>query len=474
MKILLAVGLVVAALAFVGYVLFSGDTARYTTKQLSGPLPMLGAPRPENFPTINVAEIVGWKDGETPTPAKGLIVGRFATGLDHPRSMLVLENGDILVAETNSPPRTNKGIEGWVMRNLLDRAGAGSPSANRISLLRDKDGDGTAETSTVLLEGLNSPFGMAYANGTLYVANTDAVLAFDFTPGQDKITGKGRKIVDLNAQQPNNHWTRNIILNADATKLYVAVGSNSNIGENGLETENERAAILEVDLKTGEKIVYATGLRNPVGLDFNPVTGRLWTVVNERDMLGSDLVPDYLAEVQFAENFGWPNFYWGGIEDRRVEPRRYELKDYIHRPDYGLGAHVAALGLVFAEGAKLGKPYDRGAFIARHGSWNRQPAAGYDVVFVRFDGRGYPAVKYNEDETKVLSGFPLPVLTGFLDEDGNAKGRPTQVAIDRRGGLLVTDDTAGIIWRVTAKDPPLEKKAAAGGTKAAGTKSGPA
>ncbi len=447
-NILIFLALIILLIGAMAFYFLRGDTAEYTTRQLSGPSPVIDEPNEEFFPTINVAEVAGWSEGETPVAAPGLNVARYAEKLDHPRSMLVLSNGDVLVAETNSPPRESKGIEGWVMRNLMNRAGAGVPSANRISLLRDNDNDGIAEFRTTLLEDLNSPFGMAVVGDKLYVANTDALLAFPFEIGMTSITAKGEKIVDLSATKPNNHWSRNIIANADGTKMYVAVGSATNIAEKGLEVEQNRAAILEVDLEKKTSIIYSTGLRNPVGLDWNPQTNALWTVVNERDMLGSDLVPDYLTEVPIGTQFGWPWIYWGKYEDFRVEPRRPDLIDYTRRPDYALGSHVAPLGLTFAEQARLGGPYATGAFVALHGSWNRKPASGYKVVFVPFRNDGLLDVT-RDAKGNVTSGLPIDVLTGFLSEDGMAKGRPTMLAVDSKGALLVTDDVSGIIWRVT-------------------------
>ncbi len=420
-----------------GYYVTRGDTARLSLEETTGVKPTITNVRTERFPTINIAEADPWKPGEGPVAAEGLTVERFAEGLDHPRSMLRLPNGDILVAETNSPPRTNKGIEGWIMRNLMGKAGAGTPSANRISLLRDSDADGKVDEKFALLENLNSPFGMALVDDTLYVANTNDVMAYPYTVGDTKITDEGRKVANLNAKAPNNHWTRNLIASPDGKYLFVAVGSNSNIGENGMDTENERAAVLRVELATNDKIVYSDGLRNPVGLAYEPVSGKLWTVVNERDMLGSDMVPDYLTEVVFASHYGWPWHFWRGHVDPRVEPKNLDHRQYERRPDYGLGAHVAPLGLVFANGEALGAPFDSGAIVARHGSWNRKPLSGYDVVYVDFDEKGKP------------QGKPQMVLSGFIDDEEKARGRPTMVEFDQTGALLVSDDVGGIIWRVS-------------------------
>lgn len=429
--------LLLALAAGVIFYLARPDAARLPIEKLTGPNPEITEPREQWIPTVSVAEVDRWKAGEAPRAADGLIVERFAEGLDHPRNIYVLPNGDVLVAETNAPPGRMKGIEGWIAKRLLTKAGAGVPSANRLTLLRDADGDGKPEVRSKFIDGLNSPYGMVLVGDTLYVANTDAVLAFPYTEGATRIEATGNKILALNAQAPNNHWTRNLVASADGQKLYIAVGSNSNIGENGLESERGRAQVLELDLATGKHGPYAYGLRNPVGLAWDS-SGILWTVVNERDMLGSDLVPDYLAVVEFGADYGWPHHYWGGYTDHRVQPGKPEKRQYERRPDYALGAHTAPLGLAFADTAKLGAPFASGAFIARHGSWNSKPKVGYDVIFVPFRN-GQP------------SGMPLNVLTGFLDNQGKAQGRPAMVAVDKTGALLVSDDVGNIIWRVRAK-----------------------
>jgi glucose/arabinose dehydrogenase len=415
-----------------------GDTAQLTDDQSVGRTPVFTTARSELIPTINIAEVERWKAGEKPVVAKGLTVDRFVDGLDHPRSMLRLPNGDILVTETNSPPRPAKSIRDRIMVFLMGRAGAGTPSANRIMLLRDANGDGKAEVKTSFLTGLNSPYGMALIGDTLYVANTDSLMAFPYTTGATRITDKGRKILNLPAQAPNEHWTRNLLASPDGKSLYVAVGSNSNAAENGIEAEDNRAAILEVTPATGDYRIFATGLRNPVGMAWEPRSQTLWTVVNERDMLGSDLVPDYLTRVEFGGFYGWPWNYWGGYEDSRVQPERPELREYTHRPDYALGNHVAPLGLTFADGVKLGAPFEGGAFVGLHGSWNRKPAAGYKVVFVKFDPK--------DDRG---TGKPVDLLTGFLSADGKAHGRPVDVTPDASGALLVSDDVGGVIWRIS-------------------------
>ncbi|WP_339688957.1 sorbosone dehydrogenase family protein [uncultured Parasphingorhabdus sp.] len=421
-----------------GYYFMRGDTARLPLDATTGVEPTLTDVRSENFPTINIAKAEPWGEGEGPIAAEGFVVERFAEGLDHPRSMFRLPNGDLLVAETNSPPRTNKGIEGWVMRNLMSKAGAGTESANRIVLLRDTDKDGQVDEKFTFLENLNSPFGIELIDDTLYIANTDAVYAYPYAEGDTEITAEGRKVANLNAKEPNNHWTRGLLASQDGKYLYISVGSNSNIGENGMETEKERASILQVELATNKKSIYAAGMRNPVGMAYLPGTDKFYTVVNERDMLGSDMVPDYLTEVRWGAHYGWPWHFWGGYVDPRVE-KNLDHRQYERRPDYGLGAHVAPLGLAFSHGQALGKPFATGAVIARHGSWNRQPLSGYDVVYVNFNQRGEP------------EGKPVTILSGFTDEEQLARGRPAMVAFDQTGALLVSDDVGGIIWRVSRK-----------------------
>ena len=422
------------------------DEATVPMDKMVGVDPVLVDPRPQMVPTVDIADVSRWSADEKPVPAQGLVVERFADGLDHPRNLYTLPNGDILVAESNSPPRENGGIQGWVMKHLMGKAGADTTSANRITLLRDSNGDGTVDLRSTFLKGLNSPFGMALIGDVFYVANTDALLAFPYKEGATEITEKGRSIYALNAKAPNNHWTRNLAVSPDQTKIYIAVGSNSNIGENGLETEKGRAMVIEYDIATGKGIPYAVGMRNPVGLAFYPGSNTLWATVNERDMLGSDLVPDYLAEVEFGADYGWPWHYWGGYIDPRVEPGRPEKRQYERRPDYSLGPHVAPLGLLFADRVRLGAPFATGAFVARHGSWNREPLSGYDVIFVPFRN-GRP------------TGKPVNVLGAFVDKEGNAQGRPAMLGADRTGALLVSDDVGNVIWRVRPAD-----RAQAGGT----------
>ena len=431
--------LIFVALGLIGvWYITRPDVAQLPLDAVTGPTPQITAGREQIFPTIAVADVDRWKTGEAPVVASGLVVERFAEGLDHPRNLYTLPNGDILVAETNSPPRKMGGVEGFVMKWLMGKAGADVPSANRITLLRDANGDGKAELKTPFLTGLNSPFGMVLIGEKLYVANTNGLLVFPYKTGDTKITAKGKELTKFNARAPNNHWTRNLAASPDGKKIYISVGSNSNIGENGMENEVGRAMVFEYDIAKDKKIPYAIGLRNPVGLGWDKA-GRLWTVVNERDMLGSDLVPDYLALVEFGADYGWPQHYWGGFTDTRVKPLKPEKREYERRPDYALGAHTAPLGLAFGYNGKLGAGLTEGAFVARHGSWNRKPVSGYDVIFVPFP-KGEPA------------GKPVNVLTGFLDKDGKAQGRPAMLALAKDGALLVSDDVGNIVWRVRAKD----------------------
>ena len=435
-RVLLIVVVIASAVLFY---LSRPDKARLSVDAVSGKLPTIGKPRNQLIPTFDEAKAVGWPAGAKPTAAAGLQVAAFAAGLDHPRWLYVLPNGDVLVAETNGPPSSGGGIKGMVARHVMDRAGAGVPSANRITLLRDTNHDGVAESRTVLVSGLNSPFGMALMGGYLYVGDTDALVRFPFTPGQTKITVKPEKVVDL--PHGGMHWTRNVLAAPDGKSLFVTVGSSTNIGENGMEAEDHRAAILQVFPDTKTERIYATGMRNPNGLAFEPQSGRLWAAVNERDMMGSDLAPDYISAIELGDNFGWPWYYWGGYPDQRVEPDNPELQQYSKRPDFAMGPHVAALGLTFAKGAMLGAKFANGAFVGEHGSWNRKPPSGYKVVYVPFAANGFP----------VNGAKPVDVLTGFLSADGDtAYGRPVGVAIGADGGLLVADDVGNTVWRVSA------------------------
>jgi glucose/arabinose dehydrogenase len=405
-----------------------------------GPDPDLPAPRTSLIPVVQVAEATGWPPGRHPQPAAGLAVTRFAGDLAHPRWLQVLPNGDVLVAETASPPRPDegKGIKAWFMQLFMKKAGASVPSADRITLLRDTDGDGVADIRTVFADRLNSPFGMALVGADFYVANTNAIVRLGYTDGALSATGPPRTITDLPAGTRNHHWTKSLIASRDGKRLYATVGSNSNVGENGIAAEEGRAAIWEVDPATGTKRLFATGLRNPNGMAWNPETGALWTVVNERDEIGSDLVPDYLTSVQEGAFYGWPYSYYGAIVDARVDPQRPDLVARAIKPDYALGAHTASLGLASSRGATaLPARYANGMFVGQHGSWNRKPPSGYKVIFVPF-ANGRP------------SGAAQDVLTGFLADSGEAWGRPVGVAVDGRGGLLVADDVGNAVWRVTA------------------------
>ena len=405
-----------------------------------GPNPALAAPQHTLIPTVRIAPAVGWPVGTQPQPAAGLAVQAFASGLDHPRWLYVLPNGDVLVAETNAParPDDSAGLRGWIMGLVMGRAGAAVPSANRITLLRDSNGDGVADIRSVFLQGLNAPFGMALVGNALYVANTDAVLRFDYSPGALQISSPGTRLTSLPAGPRNHHWTKNLIASPDGNTLYATVGSNSNVGENGLAVEAGRASIVQIDRQSGAQQPFATGLRNPNGMAWEPTSGRLWTVVNERDELGDDLVPDYLTSVTPGGFYGWPFSYFGQHVDSRVQAQQPGLVARALVPDYALGAHVAALGLAFAQGSALPAPFVAGgAFIGEHGSWNRTPRSGYKVVYLPF-ANGRPV------------GLPLDVLTGFVNASGQAQGRPVGVVVDNSGALLVADDVGNTVWRVRA------------------------
>ena len=419
-----------------------GGMARHPVSSGIGPDPKLPPPEEALIPVVNVAEVVGWAEGQGPEPAPGLKVAAFARGLEHPRWLHVLPNGDVLVAETNKPAKPEdapgRGIRGWIMDKLMAKAGAGVPSPDRITLLRDTDGDGVAETRSAFLQGLHSPFGMALVGKNLYVANTDAVIRFAYASDATRIDDAGSRLVELPAGPRNHHWTKNLIASPDEDRLYVTVGSNSNVAENGMEAEEGRAAIWEIDLDSGRHRIFASGLRNPNGMAWMGEV--LWTVVNERDEIGSDLVPDYLSSVQAGGFYGWPYSYFGDHVDGRATPARPDLVAKAIKPDYALGPHTASLGLASAKGNDLPPMFESGMFVGQHGSWNRKPHSGYKVVFVPFvDGR--PA------------GMPVDVLTGFLTTDGKARGRPVGVAIDGKGALLVADDAGNTVWRVSAANP---------------------
>ena len=435
---LVGVATVAVIAAGIAY-LAAGDTARLNEADGVGASPVLPQPTTNLIPTVHIAPAKPWANGAKPIAAKGLAVNAFASGLEHPRWIHVLPNGDVLVAESNAPPKPDdgKGFKGMVMRLVMKRAGAGVPSANRITLLRDVGGDGVADKQSVFLSGLNSPFGMALVGSALYVANTDAVLRFPYTAGAETLPGTGEKVADLPAGPINHHWTKGLLASPDGQRLYASIGSNSNVAENGIEQEKGRASIMEIDLATGSTRIFATGLRNPVGLAWNKDSQALWAVVNERDELGSDLVPDYLTSVKEDGFYGWPYSYYGAHVDGRVSPPKPEMVAKALVPDYALGNHVAPLGLAFAEAPGVTEGFRNGAFVGEHGSWNRKPRSGYKVVFVPFTA-GKP------------EGAPVDVLTGFVDADGNAQGRPAGVAIAKDGALLVADDVGNTIWRVGA------------------------
>lgn len=415
------------------------ETAKLPLADSYGANPVLPSPNPTLIPTVNIAPAIAWPEDGKPIPAPGTTVSALARNLDHPRWLYVLPNGDVLVAESNKPakPDGGQGIRAWIMKQVMKKAGAGVPSANRITLLRGVNNAGEAQTRSVFLQGLNSPFGMALIGNDFYVANTDAIIRFPYVTGDTQIRAAGIKVIDLPAEPINHHWTKNLIASPDGSKLYVTVGSNSNVAENGMEAEAGRAAIWVVDLKSGAHRIFASGLRNPNGLAWEPHTGALWTVVNERDELGSDLVPDYMTVVREGGFYGWPYSYFGEHVDTRVEPQRPDLVARAIVPDYALGTHTAPLGLTSAVGNSLPASFRDGMFIGQHGSWNRRPHSGYKVIFVPF-AQGKP------------SGTPLDVLSGFLSPEGNAWGRPVGVAIDKQGALLVADDVGNVIWRVSA------------------------
>jgi glucose/arabinose dehydrogenase len=421
-----------------------GDTATLPVSAGTGAAPQLPEPNKTLIPTLKIAEAKGWPEGRKPTVPSGTSVTALASGLDHPRWVHVLPNGDVLVAESNAPERPDqgKGIKAWFKARAMKKAGAATPSANRITLLRDADGDGIAETKNVFISGLNSPFGMALVGNDLYIANTDAVVRVPYETGATSISAKPTQVVDLPGGPLNHHWTKSLIASPDGSKLYATVGSNSNVAENGMDQEEGRAAIWEIDPKAGTKRLFATGLRNPNGMAWEPTTRTLWTVVNERDEIGSDLVPDYMTSVRDGGFYGWPYSYFGQHVDKRVEPQKPELVAKALMPDYALGPHTASLGLAWSQGANLPAQFAQGMFIGMHGSWNRKPVSGYKVAFVPF-ANGKPT-----------GAQPLDLMTGFLSDDEEiAYGRPVGVAVDTRGGVLVADDVGNVVWRVSA--PPM-------------------
>lgn len=432
--------IVVVIAAAVLFYLSRPDNAKLSVDQVVGARPDITKPRNQVLPTVVVAQATGWPAGQQPVARQGLAVQAFAKGLDHPRWLYALPNGDVLVAETNAPPSEGGGIYGWFERRIMRKAGAGVPSANRITLLRDANHDGIAEQRSVLISGLNSPFGMALMGGYLYIGDTDALVRVPFTPGQTRIDAKPEKVIDL--PHGGEHWARNVLPSPDGRSLLVTVGSSTNIADNGIDAEDHRANILQVFPDTKVSRIFAAGMRNPNGMAYEPQSGRLWAVVNERDMMGSDLAPDYLSDVELGDNFGWPWYYWGGYPDTRVEPDNPGLQRYSKRPAYAMGPHVAALGLSFAKGAELGPDFVNGAFVGEHGSWNRKPPSGYKVAFVPFGPNGFPKA----------DAKPIDVLTGFLSPDADkAYGRPVGVTIGGDGSLLVADDVGNTIWRVSRR-----------------------
>jgi glucose/arabinose dehydrogenase len=427
-------GLVAAASVAVA----CGGAAKLAERDTVGPTPTLPAPQRALLPEINVVTAVGWPPGAQPTAAEGLRVTAFARGLEHPRWIHVLPNGDVLVAETNAPPRPEDatGVRGHFFKKAQKKAGGAVPSANRITLLRDADGDGVADVRSAFLTGLTSPFGMALVGDTLYVANTDAVVKVPYQRGATRLGARPATVIALPAGERNHHWTKNIVASPDGSTLYVAIGSNSNVAEHGLDEEEGRAQVWAVAVDTGAKRPFATGLRNPVGMAWVPETGALWVAVNERDELGPDLVPDYMTALKDGAFYGWPFSYFGGHVDSRVSPANPALVARAIAPDYALGAHTASLGLAYASRSGLGAPFESGMFVGQHGSWNRTPRSGYKVIFVPF-ANGKPA------------GDAIDLLTGFVTPEGEAHGRPVGVALDLRGGLLVADDVGNAIWRVS-------------------------
>lgn len=401
-----------------------------------GPDPVLPEPDPSLIPIVNVAEAEGWPQGRRPTTAASTQLTLFAEGLQNPRWLYELPGGDILVAESKAPEGSSPGgLKNWVRGLFMKRATSSGPSADRITLLRDVDGDGRADIRHVFLDGLTSPFGMALIDNHFYVANADALVRFEYQPGQSQISSPPEEVLDLTLGSLNHHWTKSLIASPDGESLYIGIGSNSNVGENGMDEEEGRAAIWQFDVASGDSRIFASGLRNPVGMAWQPDTGELWAAVNERDELGSDLVPDYMTSVQEGGFYGWPWRYYGEHVDDRVEASMPYRDHEVLRPDYALGNHTASLGLTWLGDSSLPEPFAQGMIVGQHGSWNREPPSGYKVIFVPFEN-GEPA------------GDPVDILTGFM-EDGTAYGRPVGVLIDGGGGLLVADDVGGAIWRVS-------------------------
>jgi glucose/arabinose dehydrogenase len=412
-----------------------GDVAPPSTQY--GARPELPAPQQYILPPMRVAPAIGWGTAQAPVVPAGLQVRAFATGFEHPRSVYALPNGDVLVVETNGPDAPVNRPKDYVMGLFQTRGGSGAPGGNRITLLRDVNGDGQPDLRTIFIDNLNSPFGVVVVGDQLYVANTDAILVFPYVAGATRITAPGVRLTDLPAGPINHHWTKSLTASPDGSRLYVGVGSNSNITENGMDAEAGRAAIWEIDRATGFKRIFASGMRNPTGVAFEPQTGTLWAIVNERDEIGPNLVPDYLTSVRRNAFYGWPFSYYGQHVDIRVQPQRPDLVVRATSPDYALSSHVAPLGIAFSSASSLPAQYRGGVFVSEHGSWNRIPLNGYKVVYVAFrDGRPI--------------GIPQDVVTGFLTPDGKARGRPVGLALDHTGALLIADDVGNVVWRVAA------------------------
>jgi glucose/arabinose dehydrogenase len=406
-----------------------------------GPDPVLPAPEASLVPDLKVAEVVGWEDGQMPAVPDGLVVAPYATDLANPRTVHTLPNGDVLVVQSKAPPgkplnRPKDIIRGWIMS--MAAGGGGGKETNLVTLLRDTNRDGTVDERSDLLTRLTSPFGVAWHENILYVAAADAILAYPYELGQTQVSAEPRVLTPLPGGPINHHWTKDLALSPDGKFLYASVGSNSNAGERGLEAEKGRAAIWQVDIETGSSKVFASGLRNPNGLNIHPETGELWTVVNERDELGPNLVPDYMTSVREGGFYGWPWSYYGQNVDERVVPPRPDLVETAISPDYALTSHVAALGLAFTNDSAMPEAYRNGAFVGNRGSWNRKSFNGYKVIYIPFaDGKP--------------SGMPQDVVTGFLDGE-RARGRPVGLAMDGTGALLIADDAGGTVWRVASAD----------------------
>jgi glucose/arabinose dehydrogenase len=432
-------GLMLAA-ALVSSLAACDDDDKTDPNSQIGANPTLPAIRQYLFPPMHVAKVTGWKDGETPSVPEGFKIEALASGLHHPRNLYVLPNGDILVSESKAPypqpiKRPKDLVMGWIEK-LATSAGDAGPG-NRLSILRENpNGHGTS-VDMVFLDHLNSPFGVALVGDDLYVAQSGSILRFPYSEGETRIDAQPTTLTQIPGGPIDHHWTKSLLASRDGTLLYVGVGSNSNITENGMDAEMNRAAILEVDRASGRSRIFASGLRNPNAMSWEPESGAMWTVVNERDEIGPNLVPDYLTSVKEGAFYGWPYSYYGQHLDPRVKPQRPDLVAAAIPPDYALSSHVAPLGLAFAKDSSLPEKYRAGAFVGEHGSWNRIQLNGYKVVFIPFGG-GKPAGKAED------------VVTGFISPDGKARGRPVGLAFDKTGALLIADDVGNTIWRVSA------------------------